>query len=128
METLPEKDDTVDANIPAEDTVPEKISAVEEPESDLRGMELDTETDTEEVIDLEDKEPEPPVVDLFSEDDSMELDVELNDIEEHEEETVELLTDHGEEDAIELFPQEAQEAEDASLEDLIELQDKSDSE
>lgn len=128
MEALPEKDDTVDANIPAEDTVPVKVSAVEEPEVNLRDMEPDTETDMEEVIDLEDKEPEPPVVDLFAGDDSMELNVELNDMEDREEETVELLTDNGEEDAIELFPQEVQEAEDAPLEDLIELHDKSDSE
>ena len=127
MEALPEKDDTVDANIPAEDTVPVKISAVEEPEVNLRDMEPDTETDMEEVIALE-EETEPPVVDLFAGDDSMELNVELNDMEDREEETVELLTDNGEEDAIELFPQEVQEAEDAPLEDLIELHDESDSE
>lgn len=130
MEALPEKDDTVDTNITAEDTaVPETISVVEEPEVNLRDMEPDTETDMEAVIDLEEKETEPPVVDLFAGDDSMELNVELNDMEDREEETVELLADNSEdEDTIELLPQEAPEAEDAPMEDLIELHDRTDSE
>ena len=126
MEALPEKDDTVDTYIPAEDTaVPETISVVEEPEVNLSDMAPDTEA----VIDLEEKETELPVVDLFAGDDSMERSVELNDMEDREEETVELFVDNGEdEDAIELLPQEVPEAEDALLEDLIEIHDRSDSE
>ena len=119
-EALPEKEDADAAELLDPVSAPEEILPskpdTEMPDPELSIKEPVMETDTEEVVVLEEKEPEPPVVDLFENSDSAESAVETNDSKESEEEVVELFSDEEEEEEIlDLFPQE----------ELVELKDSS---
>ncbi len=115
-EVLPEKEDADAAELLDPVTAPEEILP-SEPDTEMPDSELSIkEPFMEEIVVLKEKEPEPPVVELFESSDSVESAVETNDSKESEEEVVELFSDEEEEEEIlDLFPQE----------ELVELKDSS---